>query len=84
MKEQQAQALAAMMMDMSDDDDDADLIPSQPDGIKGEHGGCDIKMGRAGAEKAVDGSGMLFAEADEALPTQCVLCHEGGICPGAG
>ena len=82
MKEQQAQALAAMMMDMSDDEDDADPYQSQPSGVAGGADGVDVNMGGTKAEREVEGAGMLFLEADQSLPTQCVLCHEGGLCPG--
>ena len=81
MKEQQAQALAAMMMDMSDDDEDLDDGGAQPAAAAGHAMDC---ADSAAGEPATEGAGKLFLEADEAMPTQCVLCHEGGSCTGKG
>ena len=82
MKEQQAQALAAMMMDMSDDEEERDDLDAQPAAPE-----ADAAMDNAdtvAGEPEIEGAGKLFLEVDEAMPTQCVLCHEGGSCSGKG
>ena len=72
------QALAAMMMDMSDDEDeDVDTHTAEASAM---HSSGAV----GGGERETEGAGKLFAEADQSLPTQCVLCHEGGSCTGKG
>jgi len=43
----------------------------------------DFSMGVSG-EIETEGAGVLFLEVDDCVPTQCVLCHEGGTCSGKG
>jgi hypothetical protein len=82
MKEQQALALAAMMMDMSDDENERDDLDAQP-AAPADDAVMDSTDAIVG-EPEIEGAGKLFLEVDEAMPTQCVLCHEGGSCSGKG